>query len=37
MVAVCSPVGCIGKSTTDTLPARTDLTENPYGKKKLFF
>ena len=29
--------GCIGKSNTNSLPAPTDLTENPYGKKKLFF
>jgi hypothetical protein len=29
--------GCIGKSNTKNLPAPTDLTENPYGKKKLFF
>ena len=29
--------GCIGKSNTNNLPASTDLTENPYGKKKLFF
>jgi hypothetical protein len=29
--------GCIGKSNTNNLPAPTDLTENPYGKKKLFF
>jgi hypothetical protein len=28
--------GCIGKSNTNNLPAPTDLTENPYGKKKLF-
>jgi hypothetical protein len=28
---------CIGKSNTNNLPAPTDLTENPYGKKKLFF
>jgi hypothetical protein len=26
---------CIGKSNTNNLPAPTDLTENPYGKKKL--
>ena len=25
--------GCIGKSNTNKLPAPTDLTENPYGKK----
>jgi hypothetical protein len=29
--------GCIGKSNTYNLPAPTDLTENPHGKKKLFF
>ena len=29
--------GCIGKSNTNNLPAPTDLTENPYGKKKIFF
>jgi hypothetical protein len=29
--------GCIGKSNTNNLPARTDLTENPYGKKKKIF
>ena len=28
---------CIGKSNTNNLPAPTDLTENPYGKKNLFF
>jgi hypothetical protein len=28
---------CIGKSNTNNLPAPTDLTENPYGEKKLFF
>ena len=27
----------MGKSNTNNLPAPTDLTENPYGKKKLFF
>jgi hypothetical protein len=26
--------GCIGKYNTNNLPAPTDLTENPYGKKK---
>jgi hypothetical protein len=26
----------IGKSKTNNLPAHTDLTENPYAKKKLF-
>ena len=29
--------GCIGKSNTNNLPAPTDLTENPYLKKKLVF
>ena len=29
--------GCIGKSNTNNLPAPTDLTENPYLKKTLFF
>ena len=29
--------GCIGKSYTNNLPTLTDLTENPYGGKKLFF
>jgi hypothetical protein len=29
--------GCIGKYNTNDLPAPTDLNENPYGKKKLFF
>jgi hypothetical protein len=28
---------CIGQSNTNNLPAPTDLTENPYGKKNLFF
>jgi hypothetical protein len=28
---------CIGKSNTNNLPAPTDLTENLYGKKILFF
>ena len=27
----------MGKSNTDNLPAPTDLPENPYGEKKLFF
>jgi hypothetical protein len=27
----------IGKSNANTLPAPTDLLENPYGKKTLFF
>jgi hypothetical protein len=29
--------GCIGKSNTNNLPTPTDLTENPYGKKKKRF
>jgi hypothetical protein len=29
--------GCIGKSNTNNLPAPTDVTENPYGKKNFFF
>jgi hypothetical protein len=29
--------GSIGKSNTNNLPAPTDLTENPYGGKKLVF
>jgi hypothetical protein len=29
--------GCIGKSNTNNLPAPTDLTDNPYREKKLFF
>jgi hypothetical protein len=29
--------GCIGKSNTNNLPAPTELTENPYGKKKTVF
>jgi hypothetical protein len=29
--------GCIGKSNTNNLPAPTDLSENPYGKKKTLF
>jgi hypothetical protein len=29
--------GSIGKSNTNNLPAPTELTENLYGKKKLFF
>jgi hypothetical protein len=28
--------GCIGKSNTNNLPAPTDLTGNPYGKKTFF-
>jgi hypothetical protein len=27
----------MGKSNTNNLPAPTDLTENPYGKKNPFF
>ena len=27
----------MGKSNTNNLPAHTNLTENPYGKKKLVF
>jgi hypothetical protein len=33
----CIKPGCIGKSNTDNLPAPTDLTKNPYEKKKTFF
>ena len=33
----CMKPGCIGKSNTKNLPAPTDLTDNPYGKKKTFF
>ena len=33
----CMESRCIGKSNTNNLPAPTDLTENPYEKKKLFF
>ena len=29
--------GCIGKSNTNNLPGPIDVTENPYGKKKLVF
>jgi hypothetical protein len=29
--------GCIGKSNTNNLPVPTDLTENPYRKKKIVF
>ena len=29
--------GRTGKSYTNNLPVPTDLTENPYGKKTLFF
>ena len=29
--------GCIGKSNTNNLPGPTDLNENSYLKKKLFF
>ena len=32
----CMEPGCMGKSDTNNLPAPTDLTENPYAKKKLF-
>jgi hypothetical protein len=28
--------GCIGKSNTNNLPAPTDLTGNPNGKKNFF-
>jgi hypothetical protein len=28
--------GCIGKSNTNSLPAPTDMMENPYGKKNFF-
>jgi hypothetical protein len=28
--------GCIGKSNTNNLPAPTDLTGNPQGKKNFF-
>jgi hypothetical protein len=28
---------CMGKYNTNNLQAPTDLTENPYGKKKLVF
>ena len=33
----CMKPGCIGKSNTNSLPAPTDMTKNPYGKKTLFF
>jgi hypothetical protein len=33
----CMKTGCIGKSNTNNLPAPTDLTENSYGEKNLFF
>ena len=33
----CMEPGHIGKSNTNNLPAPTDLTENPYGEKKMFF
>jgi hypothetical protein len=33
----CMKSGCIGKSNTNNLPAPTDLTENPNGKKNIFF
>ena len=29
--------GCIEESNTKNLPVPTDLTKNPYGKKKVFF
>jgi hypothetical protein len=29
--------GCMGKFNTKNLPAPTDLTENPYEKKKTVF
>ena len=29
--------GYIGKSNTNNLPAPTDVTESPYGKKNFFF
>ena len=32
----CMKPECIGKSNTNNLPAPTDLTENPYGEKKLW-
>ena len=28
--------GCIGKSDANNLPGPTDLTENPYEKKRFF-
>jgi hypothetical protein len=34
VVAACP---ALGKSNTNNLPAPTNLTENPYGKKKRFF
>ena len=37
LYVACREPGCIGKSNTNNLPAPTDLTENPYGKKKLVF
>ena len=33
----CMELGCMGKSNTNNLLAPTDLTQNPYAKKKLFF
>ena len=33
----CVKPGCIGKSNTNNLPALTDVSENPYGKKKILF
>jgi hypothetical protein len=35
MATVCS--SNIGKSNTNSLPALTDLTGDPYGKKQLCF
>jgi hypothetical protein len=32
----CIKPGCIVKSNTNNLPPPTDLTKNPYGKKKFF-
>jgi hypothetical protein len=33
----CVKPGCIRKSNTNNLPAPTDLTDNPYSEKKIFF
>jgi hypothetical protein len=33
----CKKQGCIGKYDTNNLPAPTNLTQNPYGKKTVFF
>jgi hypothetical protein len=33
----CINQGCIRKSNTNNLPAPTDLTQNPWGEKNLFF